>query len=320
MKNTPESEEMLLADADVGQLRGLWGVAVDGYVWDEKLGAIPPVAKNKKPRRHDRGPWLRPANSAPNSIARVYPVLRKPRVLTDFFALSDDPTLDRIRIFANKWGMLTTGEMRSGRHLTNGWITAESHWDWQVALLDFRILWQTWVAVRTLLHGDSQPTVAQRDAWRLLRRRIRWRNGNASVGYQADQADGGVRMKLIAAAGYREELLEDFRSGDLVGPARYYVHRELTERLSGKVNLVVGFTGGSFNDTLIRYSPSDLHTAIYVHFALDVAGAQRYERVCESCGHPFLPGRKDQRFCGKACRERAGYHRRKKGVGNGEAG
>lgn len=305
---------MRLADADVGMLRGLWGVAVDGYVWDDQTQALPTPPAEREHLNKDQGPWLRPADSSPQANARVYPVLRKPRVFRDFIALSRDPTRDKIQAFANTWGMLTAGVIRTGRHLTNGWIAAESLRDWQTALMDFRLLWETWEAVRALLHGDSHSTSSQRNASRLLRGRITWRNRDTTVGYHAELPEGGFRTWVLAHPGYHEDLLEAFKPGDVLGPARYYVHMELTERLRRRVNLVVGFTGASGHDTQMRYSPSDLVTAMYVHFALDVAGARGEERICAACNHPFLPRRRDQRFCGKLCRERAGYHRRKEGA------
>lgn len=85
------------------------------------------------------------------------------------------------------------------------------------------------------------------------------------------------------------------------------MHDEVNTRLYGHVHIGVL----PFRDSIIRHQFQDLLTAIYLLFAFELAGTQGTEKECQRCGKLFLQGRRDQRFCGKNCRELAGYHRRK---------
>ena len=65
-----------------------------------------------------------------------------------------------------------------------------------------------------------------------------------------------------------------------------------------------------FMSSKLRLSPDSLLSAIYVRFVFEVAEGVGRTRSCEGCAQPFEPNRRDQRFCGMNCRERAGYRRR----------
>ena len=120
---------------------------------------------------------------------------------------------------------------------------------------------------------------------------------------------GDARALPPSARGYARgrEATRSFDPDDPLGPARAYLTQEVNRRLRGHVHLTLG----SFQDSPIRFFPDSLLAAIYLRFALELAGRSARERECEFCHVPFPVGRRDQRFCSKSCRENAGYHRRR---------
>jgi hypothetical protein len=321
MRKTPKDRDFItLQDTEVGMLTGLGGRAVDGYVWDSGTGlrAVhgPRIGSRLLPG--DRaGPWLRPVNVARGAVYELYPVLKERKILDDFVAMSRTLTLDAIQRFANRWGLLGRSHVAISR--TKQWadtVQAEPLSRWESESLSFRMLWETWEAVRTIKFSDSHSNLEIRAAQALLQERIHWRTKSGrSVSYHAEYEDQLINTSVIASAHVRTDLLELFQHGDVVGPARYYVHEEVNKRLQGHVDLRVLPTTLESQDGRIRFSPNDLLSAIYVHFAVDLAGGRGLERACLSCQQPFLARRRDQEFCDKNCRERAGYHRRKEGGG-----
>jgi hypothetical protein len=246
-------------------------------------------------------------------------VLKERKILGEFVALSRKLTPDAIQRFANRWGLL--GHTRLVIDRAGQWPTAVSAEPlslWEHETLSFRMLWETWEAVRTIKFSDYHTDREIRAAQALLRERISWRSEHGgSIGYHAEYEGRLINMTLITSADFRPELLDLFRQGDVVGPARFYVHETVNELLRGRVDLSVLPTALDSEDGRMRFSPRDLLSAIYVHFALDLAGARGLERTCLSCQQRFLARRRDQQFCDKNCRERAGYHRRKEGSRNG---
>ncbi len=280
-------------------MAGICGVPVAGFTWDEELI-----------RKDEPGPWLRPVEGD-TPVVRRYPVMRKPSVLSEFVRLGHKPGVDRILRFANHWGWL--GEFRQfpGPPGTGIGLWAESLSFWLIEVLKARALYETWEAIRDLDRS-------------LLGRRVMWHKEGRAVEYRVTMQlnDDALPARygfgsfpgeyvLIASDDHHAEAFADFRPGEIVKPARYYLHRRLSERLRGHINpVVLPFAGGR-----IRFFPDSLLSAIYLHFAREVTGAKRDERECENprCrnGGYFLPGRRDQRHCDKNCRETAGYHRRK---------
>ncbi|MBI5284954.1 MAG: hypothetical protein HY874_07650 [Chloroflexi bacterium] len=301
-------------------LAGLWSRALDGYAWDNDVALSafdgPAVRRPPMTRAEKAGPWLRPANTASDALYRIYPVLKERKILDEFVALSRNVTPAAIQRFAGRWGLL--GRSRRVVDRAGDWeyaVDAEPLSLWEGECLSFRMLWDTWEAVRTIKFAESHSSPDLRAAHALLRARVRW--SAKSVSYHAEHEDRWMTSSLIASADYRTELWQAFAHDEVVEPARYYVHETLNERLRGHVDLSVLPTTIEAEDGHMRFSPRDLLSAIYVHFALDLAGGRGLERACASCQQRFLARRRDQQFCDKNCRERAGYHRRKEGGRNG---
>ena len=296
-------------------MAGRWWVPEDGFVWDDHLRE----AMTSTPQ--EVGPWLRMKRSDEQAIVRRYPVLNRPQLLAHFWHVAEDPSMDRIRRFANRWGWLgrdTAVAPENGGTVQN----AEALSIWWDELLKFRSLYEMWKAVRVIDQSDVNGITRVKDAWFLLKDRIVWHQDKTTVAYRAKIQFSGAAFttpegwmpnfsthEVFAMAGTTEgdSLLARWETNDVLEPARYYVHKKVNGKLKGKVNLaVLPFLKGR-----MRFFPENLLAAIYVYFARELAGARSLERECEFCHQPFAPGRRDQRFCHKNCRELAGYHRRK---------
>ena len=104
-------------------------------------------------------------------------------------------------------------------------------------------------------------------------------------------------------------LLERWRHGDPVEPARYFVHREVNRRLKGHVSpAVLPFRKGE-----IFFFPDCLLSAVYTQFMLELSGRNRPAVLCArlGCGRYFEPAHGRQRYCDKPCQQLAYYYRKK---------
>jgi hypothetical protein len=315
MSNTPKS--IPFTEQETGVLAGLWWVPESGFKWVNDLHSF------LEPEGESAGPWLVTASPQEQTWIRRYPVLKRPKLLDAFFDLSQGPSPDAILQFANRWGCL--GEEDSMAGATGRLVSAEPLGRWISELLHFRHLYETWQAIVVRDVEHAYPNDEVRRAGRLLADRIHWSADASRVVYEADVEfpPGSLPFahmprhqthELIAGLGIRntEHLLANWRPRDAVEPARYYVHKKVNDRLAGNVNLAVL----PLLDGRMRFFPKNLLAAVYVHFAFRLAGAGPQQRECEFCRQLFPVRRRDQRFCGKNCREAAGYHRRKlRGVG-----
>ena len=107
-------------------------------------------------------------------------------------------------------------------------------------------------------------------------------------------------------------LSERWNDGDTIEPARYFVHKEVNRCLKSHVAMTVLPLLGS----RMRFFTDSLRTALYMHFAFELAGIVGEQRTCGNpkCpnGGVMFPKRRDQRYCNKGCRELAGYYRRQR--------
>ena len=107
----------------------------------------------------------------------------------------------------------------------------------------------------------------------LLGERFIRHRDTGGVSYSIEEEDASI-YDVIAAPEYREDLLEYFGQGELLPVAHYYVVDQVNKHLRGHVNLAVLHSDNPTDDGRLRFSPSDLLAAIYVHFAMELAGAR----------------------------------------------
>jgi hypothetical protein len=317
-KDPDKAGRISLADTESGIMAGLWHRPTAGFEWLDDLRPLVERGSVQVLDPPDRSWWLVPKSNE----ARFYPVLHRPRLLGDFHRLSMDPSRPAILRFANTYGSLGPGELlvrRSERSAGPVRFTfggdesafGEAFSTWRTETFAFRNLWETWQAVRTVFDRDVEPQPRVDAANRAIREQIEWPVGGPIVYHNPVDVPGARfrGFKVIADPADAEayaDITGNLPIGDLAAVARFHVHKELNERLHGHINpYLLPFLAGK-----LRFFPDTLLAAIYLRFAFEVSEGIGRTRVCEGCAHPFVPSRRDQRYCGKNCRERAGYRRR----------
>lgn len=311
-----EHSRLLLSATEVerGVLAGLWLVPIAGFRWRNDLRPLPTnlmSAEDWDRPPDDPGPWLVPDDSRGG---RRYAVLKPSPLSDEFERLGGEPSPNAVVQFANRFGALgeerwlhevsVKGSSEGGTvYNTSNMTLGESLATWGREAKTFRDLRRTWTALSTLDEPDSHGPTRLREARDLLRARIRW-GANGFVHYLPEA--GGWKVITDPLAFDHAEVLARFRRDDPMGPAQYHVVRQVNERLRGKVRPVVDPGRGT-----LRFWPENLLAAIYLRLAAELVGARGPERECEHCHEVFLLKRRDQRFCGKNCREAGGYHRRR---------
>ena len=106
------------------------------------------------------------------------------------------------------------------------------------------------------------------------------------------------------------EAISREQAFDLADMATYVVQEAVNEELRGHVGVVLHpFLGGA-----LRMWADSLLAFVYLSFASSLGPAASAHparhRICLYDSRPFIPGRRDQFYCDKRCRERAAYRRR----------
>lgn len=281
-----------------GQFAFDWKVSVDGYEWcsdvEPQVRRFPRESgilfetPNPGPKSWDEGPWLVALGDEPRS----YAPLAKHNLHHTLAHVKPTPT--SILRFANRYGLLTTGmplatnDQPDATSFLFGFLTGESVQFWQREIVAISRLMEIWKLAREGEAGE----LGQRFIWRTPS------PGQAHVMY------GGSPIARRTTMPY---LVSHWKIGDPIGPARYYVHKEVNKQLKGHVSPGIM----AFNDSAWYLFPDSLLSAIYTMFALEIAGEQpaRTAKQCRNCGRRFVPAsRSDQDFCDGACR--VAWHRR----------
>lgn len=300
-------------------MAGLWHRPVLGFEWRDDLR--PAIVDGKiqvdDPPEHTW--WLVPLGD----VARRYPVLSRTNLTRDFADVGHTPTRARILQFANRYGHLgsstllkTRGDKPTPPLLFQlggeGIEIGERLGFWQTEAQRFWFAWDTWRSVDTASNAESSTERQLSEARRVLEERFGW-NADGGCWYRMD-VDGSMRTAGMITHPRDDgfaEISANIRVGDHVALARYWVMRRVNEELKGHVNATIL----PFLRAELRLVPDDLRTAIYLRFAMEVSEGIGRLRECDGCSRPFTPRRRDQRFCDRNCRERAGYRRRTGGIG-----
>lgn len=315
-------------DMEDGIFAGIWDKPDRGFTWMPGLNVFSGPSETPPD-----GPWL----MAPGFTSwKPYSLVRRDRVLhREFGRVADFPSHERIKAFADQYGLLGQPFLWLGSGIReDGGFTrvsvAESIQDWRKVLGEFWLVLRTWDAVRVLSRASANsPETAHAQAW--LQSRFAWRPPKLKSGRYRRRHSGTVIFRLFQAhpeplnavitpdidpcrncgltwsphdcTATRELIvsspkedpvaLKQFTEGDLVGPARYWVHKWVNDLLHCRIHLNVL----PFLDSRIRYMPESLFAAIYLKFALELAGATGRTQRCAHCGMPFHQTRSDQRYC-----------------------
>lgn len=321
-----------------GAFAGLLHVAEEGYRWDHSLeldaileagAARDPRDGKLKPRipsdvYANPGPWLTEvASPGTTRMFRQYAPLAARELHRRFARLRR--TERGILPFANRFGYLGhTLRPLKGQQL-GPVSTGESLEFWRAEIAWMNMLIQVWDLVQTdssnelstFVHWRENPrsvsmniVLAKGELNREATRRILYEAQSPTatmdkLGLELDLASGSIIAHEQLGTG---DLLKRWALGDPLGPARYFVHREINAHLKGKVSpAVLPFLEGA-----IYFFPDSLLSALYVHFALEVSGTPRPRSLCArpGCGRYFHPHHGRQKFCSDQCRKLKWAHDR----------
>jgi len=259
--------------------------------------------------------WLVRKTDEPSFSAHRYTPLSKATLHREFARLYSDESVIK---FANKYG--TLGHLEMVASSIGGKISyAESLTLWKNESRDMGRLLTIWdMAVR----GDAGK----------LGQLVNWPNAqrvliHAQMIYDQDHREWrikpwslsdraiplGVFGATVATDDENGAILSRWRIHDVVDPAKYYVLKELNEKLKEHVAPKV-FLPEDKNATphKIYLVPDSLLAALWVLFLMEVTGRTRVRR-CDNCGNwKELKYNRPVFYCSIACKQ-AAYRKRKKG-------
>jgi hypothetical protein len=304
-------------------LAGMWWRPTAGFEWRDDLRAAVErgvfVTDDPEPGES----WLVPKSRE----AFRYPVLANVRLTAAFRRVALDPTRAQIVRFAAQYGALTSGQWlvprgngapAGPRTFTMGGSPSdfgESLSFWQQEATRFGLLYETWTTLRTLTEVDAHSRSEVARAQDRLARSVRW-DADDSIGIRSEitTAEGGTSRSWTWVTHPKlpghDELLAALPPHDLAAAARYHLIVKVNEQLKGRVDPYLL----PFRASTLRFVPDSLLAAIYLRFAFEISEGIGRLRECAGCAQSFVPGRRDQRYCSKNCRERASYRRRTGGA------
>ena len=312
-----------------GPFAALLRVPVDGFGWRNGLVAF----DGEGIQGNMVGPWLIRSNSL---YMHQYPPLAVPDLHRRF--ARSEPTDESVLAFANKYGFLghplalRDPEPQSQTVRIDEIPVGESLGFWQREIVRMARLMALWELLkgaceRELNHLIQWTPQGEPQQVRLylvvvdgkirpdLAQFMRERPQEFHNYVRQDEDLAGRRWYSEATVlAYEEnpsdvELLERWRHGDPVEPARYFVHREVNKHLRGHVSpAVLPYRKGD-----IYFFPDCLRGALYTLFMLELSGRQRPAMLCArpGCGLYFEPAHGRQRYCNKPCQQLAYYYRKK---------
>ncbi len=271
----------------------LWDVRQSGYRWAEMTPAPDRMGDWEQ---YEPELFLMDAGGE-TMISRYDPLQDHSGLFREFADTS--PTQEGILGFANKFGRL-------GGHAEEGillWVTDSkipsggrserlSTWVGQIQAMHEAInLWDLAKAGDT----DGLSRVIEWEGRDVVRRRL--------------EHDSELQGQIIASWGVSPELLQLFRSGDLIQPALVQTQRTINWNLESSPRLLWDPKQGRLE---LRIVPDSLIGAMWLQFARAVDGNKTYRR-CAECRTWFAisPGtaRVTRTYCSNACRSKA-YRKR----------
>ena len=321
---TPEGERQPFRAMTRGPFAALLRVPEDGFSWRDGLV----VFDSERVEKNIAGPWLIRSDSL---YVHQYSPLAVPDLHRRF--ARTEPNADSILAFSNGYGFLGHG-LWLGDSGPNDreMVVGESLGFWQKEIGHMARLMALWELVkrgsrRELSHLVEWTPPGKSQQVRLylvdvdgtlrpdLAQFMRQRPDEFHDYFRRDEdLAGRMRHRGVTVLAHEEngsdvELLERWKHGDPVEPARYFVHREVNNRLRGHVSpAVLPFRKGE-----IFFFPDCLLSSLYTQFMLELSGRNRPAMLCErpGCGRYFEPAHGRQQYCETRCQQLAYYYRKK---------
>ena len=321
---TPEGDRQPFQAMTRGPFAALLRVPEDGFGLRDGLV----VFDSKGDGGNIAGPWLIRSDSL---YVRQYSPLAVSNLHRRF--AGTEATAESILAFSNEYGLLGHGLWLSDSGSNDGeMMVGESLAFWQKEIEHMARLMALWELVksgsrRELSHLVEWTPPGKSQQVRLylvdvdgklrpdLAQFMRQRPDEFHDYFRRDEdLAGRMRHRGVTVLAHEEngsdmDLLERWKHGDPIEPARYFVHREVNNRLRGHVSpAVLPFRNGE-----IFFFPDCLLSSLYTQFMLELSGRNRPAMLCArpGCGRYFDPAHGRQRYCDKPCQQLAYYYRKK---------
>ena len=321
---TPEGDRQPFQAMTRGPFAALLRVPEDGFGLRDGLV----VFDSKGDGGNIAGPWLIRSDSL---YVRQYSPLAVSNLHRRF--AGTEATAESILAFSNEYGLLGHGLWLGDSGSNDGeMMVGESLGFWQKEIGHMARLMALWELVkrrsrRELSHLVEWTPPGKSQQVRLylvdvdgklrpdLAQFMRQRPDEFHDYFRRDEdLAGRMRHRGVTVLAHEEngsdmDLLERWKHGDPIEPARYFVHREVNNRLRGHVSpAVLPFRNGE-----IFFFPDCLLSSLYTQFMLELSGRNRPAMLCArpGCGRYFDPAHGRQRYCDKPCQQLAYYYRKK---------
>jgi hypothetical protein len=305
MKENRDARVIAFDEMSLGPFAYLHQVVIgNAYAW--KNDYVPdPVLSPDSNQRHERAKFILRSRGKiveescliepeTRQGVRQYSPLNEVGLLNRFLSLK--PELNAILRFANQYGLISHKEFLINPSLKEQRVcSGESLGVWHEAINHMKLLDTLWQLVKR----KDEQNLAEYIFWeRRGERTVR------RVSFESHLPYGGSQLATIADEHFRPELLTQWKFGDLISPANFFVHSEINNKIRGHVSPAIL----PFHKGQIFLIPDCLLSSLYVLLALKVSGQRKNEVKCKGCELYFKPARTDQMYHSAQCRKLHYWH------------
>ena len=251
------------------------------------------------------------------SQKRVYePLSDHPGLHRKFASLRTEDLETQCLEFAKKYGLLGQVFHLSPVSFDGKRVIGESLYRWRAEIEKMGVLLAIWDWVRKRDAGKLGQIVIWPDCDHVVVK-FNWRSEKGkyeilpcdtsesrNCAYVEEELASRSVNDYSADGTHAQWFFEQYKRGDVVGPASYYLCRMLNYHIQGIAPQLVAELGYK-----VAYVPETLLAALWLMFMLEVNGVTR---ACWHCGETFELSRKDNVYCSSNCRRMAHYYNRQR--------
>ncbi len=299
----PEQEPEIVRLEEIGPPKSSWPEFDFNESQNQEIKSVVESWRSKKNTNEilenldGMGPWF---VASSKGTQRQFAPLLVPNLHRKFGGLIEG-TQKSVLNFVNDFGLLGHDQdiWEWLPNTVGAFGKRESLRKWSQETLKMHRLIETWDFVRS------------RDI-KNLKRFVIWK-GPESVCWNSTNPtnfkQGGEFVVLAQKNGnMNPQLLEIWKTYDVVEPAMYYLCLKINEALKNHVSPAIM----PLRRSEIHMVPDCLLSAMYVLLALEVSGKiSNPPRICKGCGTSFVPTRKNNYYCSKECLKRSWWRTNK---------
>lgn len=248
---------------------------------------------------------------------RQYKPLSDASLHRRFASLATENLEVEVLRFANRYGLLgRTPWLTTRRGQTPAVVDGESIHRWHTEIDRMGVLLALWDLISQGEYGKLGQIILWRYNPDYVAVSLKWRCQKGQ--YEISQWDGehkavgfGHLVEIVANRKLSPDFFNEYKRGEIIGPAWYYLGLKLNHFLYGIRPKLVGF-----HEREVTYVPRTLLDSLWLLFMLEVNGKIR-TGCCKYCGEWFDLQKSGKTYCNGNCRRLAFYHRQKSSAQGG---